>query len=324
MAFDNRNFFDENSERISLIVPAKLNIYLQAGKAREDGYHDLTTVYQAIALHDELRIMLPEPRTGLTMTVSGEGSDTIPTDGRNLVIKAAQVLASHAGIKPVACFELIKSIPSEAGLGGGSADAAAALVGCNILWKLGLHEEDLAAIGAQIGEDVPFLIKGMMAIGVGHKQPLVAVAAGAHMWHWVLGILEAGLLTKDVFRKFDEFCKYANADDLDLAYEDRHMKCLHVGWGSTSPDLLAGLLGNDLEAAASALLPQILSALDAGRAEALAGIITGSGSTCAFLARDHEHAKSIASVLRTGGIFKSVMVTHGPVEGVRIIAQPAA
>lgn len=319
MAFDNKDFLDTNSECISLMVPAKLNIYLQAGKAREDGYHDLTTVYQAIALYDKLTIMLPKPRTGLTITIRGEGSDTIPTDGRNLVIKAAQVLASKAGIEPVACFELIKSIPSEAGLGGGSADAAATLVGCNILWKLGLHQNDLAAIGAQIGEDVPFLIKGMMAIGVGHKQPLVGVAAGAHMWHWVLGILEAGLLTKDVFRKFEEL-KYDNADE--LAYEDRHVRCLQVGWGSISPDLLAGLLSNDLEAAASALLPQILSALDVGRDEgALAGIMTGSGSTCAFLARDHEHAESLASVLHTAGIFRSVMVTNGPVEGVRIMTQ---
>lgn len=86
--------------------------------------------------------------------------------------------------------------------------------------------------------------------------------------------------------------------------------------------LLAGLLSNDLEAAASALLPQILSALDAGRVEgALAEIMTGSGSTCAFLARDHEHAESLASVLHTAGIFRSVMVTNGPVEGVRIMAQ---
>jgi 4-diphosphocytidyl-2C-methyl-D-erythritol kinase len=111
----------------------------------------------------------------------------------------------------------------------------------------------------------------------------------------------------------------------ELAYEDRHIRCLQVGWGSTSPDLLAGLLSNDLEAAASALLPQILSALSAGRVEdALAGIMTGSGTTCAFLARDHGHAESLASVVRTGGIFRSVMVTNGPVEGVRVMAQSAA
>jgi 4-diphosphocytidyl-2-C-methyl-D-erythritol kinase len=320
MSFNSNACFAPNSEWICLRVPAKLNIYLQAGAAREDGYHDLTTVYQAIALYDELRIVLPEPRTGLTMSIVAEdGEDKIPTDERNLVIKAAQLLASQAGIEPAAHFELVKSIPSEAGLGGGSGDAAAALIGCNILWKLGLQQNDLMVIGTQIGEDVPFLIRGMMAIGIGHKQSLIDVATGRWKWHWVLGIPKSGLLTKQVFDKFDAL-KHDNVDEME--YKERHARCLKTEWGTRPPELLAGLLSNDLEQAAAVLLPQIRSALDAGRfGGALAGVMTGSGSTCAFLARDYEHARVLAPALYATSIFRSIITTTGPVGGVEVVGQ---
>lgn len=142
---------------ITLQIPAKLNLYLHAGALRKDGYHDITMVYQAISLYDTMTISPSQDPQEFTLTVSGMDTDHIPADARNLVIKAAKRLADFAGISGQALhFNLVKSIPTEAGLGGGSADAAAALVGCNHIWKTELNDEQLMEIGAQIGEDVPF------------------------------------------------------------------------------------------------------------------------------------------------------------------------
>ncbi|KAF2814394.1 4-diphosphocytidyl-2C-methyl-D-erythritol kinase [Mytilinidion resinicola] len=256
-------------ECVILRAPAKLNIYLQAGQSREDGYHDI-------------------------MTRLGE----------------------HVGIKPNQHFELIKAIPTEAGLGGGSADAAAAIVGCNTQWQLGLGEDDLAAIGAQVGEDAPFFIKGMMAVGIGHRQPLQELKASTWTWHWVLGMPKASLATKHVFAQFD-----ALADGCfdEVQYKEKHATCLQIPWASAPPHELAGLLRNDLEPAAAVLLPEIRSAIDAGQEKgALASIMTGSGSTCAFLARDEDHGGSLAVALRETGLFRKVITTTGPVSGIEL------
>jgi 4-diphosphocytidyl-2-C-methyl-D-erythritol kinase len=257
MTFDNKTpSFTPPLEWISLRVPAKLNIYLQAGVLREDGYHDLTTVYQAIDLYDELKVILAQPGAGLTMTVSGsEGEgNKIPIDSQNLVIKAAGVLASKFKLEPALQFELVKRIPTEAGLGGGSADAAAALVACNAIWALGLTDEGLSARGALVGEDVPFFIKGMMAIGVGHKQPLICLPTNTWTWYWVVGIHKVGLSTKDVFAAFDKLIS-SNRDEQQQEYQRRRLRCLEIPWSTTPPALLANYLSNDLEQAAIMLLP---------------------------------------------------------------------
>ncbi|KAF2258916.1 4-diphosphocytidyl-2C-methyl-D-erythritol kinase [Lojkania enalia] len=304
-------------ESITLRIPSKINIYLQAGLAREDGYHDITTVYQAISLYDELRITLGKPRSGLSITVSGEDTEKIPTDSRNLAVKAAMLLASRTGIQPNLRFHLSKFIPTEAGLSGGSADAAAALLGCSLLWKLGLDESCLREIGAEIGEDVPFFIGGSMAIGTGHKKPLLFLTARMGAWYWVLGIPRAGLPTKDVFIKFDEI---TNGEFDSEEYKRRHEKCLQTAWGTMLPALVAKFLSNDLESAATTLLPDIKLALEVGRRrDALASVMTGSGSTCAFLASDSEHTAKLVFALQKTNIFRRIIVANGPVAGVHVI-----
>lgn len=308
----------QQSGTITLKVPAKLNLHLQAGLLRKDGYHDITTAYQAISLYDTLKISQSEAPRGLTMTVIGVDCDRIPTDSRNLVIRAAQLLSSYVGIKPHLHFELVKSIPTEAGLGGGSADAAAALVGCSILWKAGVGEDDLMAIGAHVGEDVPFFIRGMVAIGTGHKQPLVGLKTGKYTWYWVLGILPVGLLTKEVFEKFEEL--FPSRRFNEATYRSRHERCMQTGWGSTPPQLLIAALVNDLEEASTELLPDVRVALQAGKtAGALASLMAGSGSTCAFLAKDKAHARSLAMKLQEEDVFSEVTLAVGPVEGVRVL-----
>lgn len=301
---------------LSLRVPAKLNPQIRAGPLRQDGYHDITLVYQAISLYDVLTIS--HDSSGPAIRVTGMDSGRVPSDSRNLVVKAAILLGNHANIEPRLHFDLVKSIPSEAGLGGGSADAAAALVGCRLWWKLDLTDDDLMALGAQLGEDVPFFVHGMMAIGLGHKQPLIKLAPSGHKWHWVLGIPFRGLATKDVFQMYDRVSAGSVSQEKD--YLLRQKGCLDTPWESGSPQELLPALVNDLELPSTRLLPDIATALQAGRsAGALASIMTGSGSTCAFLAENESHAACLMEQLQRENIFIRVVVAFGPVEGVSVL-----
>ncbi|KAE8316457.1 4-diphosphocytidyl-2-C-methyl-D-erythritol kinase [Aspergillus transmontanensis] len=280
---------------ITLQIPAKLNLYLHAGALRQDGYHDITMVYQAISLYDTMTISPSQDPQEFTMTVSGMDSDRIPADARNLVIKAAKRLADFSGISHQALhFDLVKSIPTEAGLGGGSADAAAALVGCNHIWKTGLDNEQLMDIGAHIGEDVPFFIRGLVGIGTGYHQPVIPVdvdTESMRTWHWVLGIMPRGLSTKLVFERSDNT-------------PFRH---------------LTPYLNNNLQEAAEELDPDIGVALRMGReVGAIVSLMAGSGTTCLFLAGDEEHAERLAGELSDRNIFRKVVRAVGPVEGVRL------
>ncbi|CAI7665485.1 unnamed protein product [Penicillium glandicola] len=299
------------------LFPAKVNPQLRVGPLREDQYHDITLVYQAISLYDTLHIS--HNPAGPTITVTGTESERIPTDSRNLVLRAAQALGDHAGVEPQVNFDLIKAIPTQAGLGGGSADAAAALVGCNILWGLNLCDDDLMALGAKLGEDVPFFIKGMMALGLGHKKPLVSLQTGKYTWNWVLGVPAAGLSTKSVFERYDHIL--ATSPSAEKIYLENRQNCMEVPWESCPEDLLSALV-NDLEGPSTELLPDIEIALRAGKAAgAVASLMSGSGSTCAFLARDETHARSLMMELQKETVFKEVLMASGPVEGVCVLRE---
>ncbi|OQE23140.1 hypothetical protein PENSTE_c009G05982 [Penicillium steckii] len=301
---------------ITLQVPAKINPQIRVGPLQQDGYHDITLAYQAISIYDTLKIR--HNPNGPTIQVNGMDSDRVPSTEQNLVVKAAKILAAGAKIEPLLHFKLFKCIPSEAGLGGGSADAAAALVGCNILWNLKRSDEDLMQLGAHLGEDVPFFIKGMMAIGLGHKQPLIQLQTSNYTWNWVLGVPHRGLSTKAVFNKYDEILAQSNISD--EKHRMRRKDCIDTYWGTTDPEGLALKLVNDLELPSAQLLPDIGIALQAGkRAGALRSLMCGSGSTCAFLARDEMHANALMSELKKCDVFREVQVATGPVEGVKVI-----
>ncbi|KAL2839818.1 4-diphosphocytidyl-2-C-methyl-D-erythritol kinase [Aspergillus pseudoustus] len=315
-------------EPISLKVSAKVNLCLHAGQLGDDGYHDITMVYQAVSLYDTLTISFPqEAPQGLTMTVTGMDSDRIPSDERNLVIQAARLLANHCGIAdPHLRFDLIKAIPTEAGLGGGSADAAAALVGCDMLWKTGLSKDQLMAVGAQVGEDVPFFIWGLVAINIGHQRPLLLMEVGPQSigtWHWVLGILPTGLSTRDVFARFSQVIPGRNSCSTELAQAARCQeteieKCLQTDWVHVPPQTLVSQLVNNLEEPAMELMPEIRTALQEGEAAgAVASVMAGSGSTCLYLASNEDHAKSLAVALGDRKLFREIVTAHGPVEAIQ-------
>jgi 4-diphosphocytidyl-2-C-methyl-D-erythritol kinase len=291
-------------------VPAKINLYLGVGPLRADGYHELTTVYQAVSLYDEVTARRGDQ---LTLTMEGEGAGTLALDSTNLVLRAAQALAAHTGVPAHARLHLRKQIPLAAGLAGGSADAAATLVACDALWGTGLGRDELAQIAATVGSDVPFLVLGGTALGTGRGETVSPVLARPSSWHWVLATADGGLSTPEVYAELDQLRAggaapppLGSADDLLAALRQR------------SPAVLGPVLGNDLQAAALALRPGLTATLAAGqKAGALAGLVCGSGPSCAFLAQNAGHAAGIADELNRSGTCRAALPVVGPVPGAR-------
>jgi 4-diphosphocytidyl-2-C-methyl-D-erythritol kinase len=293
-------------------VPAKINLHLGVGPLRADGYHELNTVYHAISLFDELRV---SPGDTLTLTMEGEAAGELALDETNLVIRAARALAAHARIPAHARLHLRKTIPLAGGLAGGSADAAAALLACDLLWGTGLSRDELAVIGAQLGSDIPFLLHGGTALGTGHGEAISPILARPTTWHWVLAIADGGLATPDVYRELDRLRERSWApaglespDDLMTALRQRN------------PEVLGAALGNDLQPAALALRPELADVLKAGYdAGAVTGIVSGSGPTCVFLATDAGHAERVAAGLNAAGACREARTARGPMPGARVI-----
>jgi 4-diphosphocytidyl-2-C-methyl-D-erythritol kinase len=292
-------------------VPAKINLYLQVGPLRSDGFHELTTIYHAISLYDELTA---RPGDTLTLTMEGEGTGELPLDGSNLVLRAAKALAEYTGQPAHARLHLRKQIPVAAGLAGGSADAAGALVACDALWNTNLGREELSHLAAAIGSDVPFLVLGGTALGTGRGERLSPVLAPSHSWHWVLAIADDGLPTPAVYAELDRLRQHSAA-----LVEAGSPDALLAALRQRDPDVLATVLANDLQAAALALRPGLAGTLSAGLdAGALAGLVSGSGPTCVFLAADARHAAVLASSLESAGVCREVRAAAGPVPGARV------
>ncbi|MFI5608681.1 4-(cytidine 5'-diphospho)-2-C-methyl-D-erythritol kinase [Amycolatopsis sp. NPDC051903] len=299
---------------VTVRVPAKVNLHLAIGDLREDGYHDLVTVFQALSLTDEVTVAATE-EPGLE--VYGEGEGSVPTDATNLAWRAAQELSSYAGRQegtdPKVRIVLRKGIPVAGGMAGGSADAAATLVGLASLWKLDVTRDELAAIAGKLGSDVPFALYGGTALGTGRGEQLVPVLS-RHTFHWVLAFDTEGLSTPKVFGELDRL--RADGNPPRIGSHTPVVEALASG----DPRQLALLLGNDLQAAAVSLRPGLRRTLRAGvNAGALAGCVSGSGPTCAFLCADAQTAVEVAAELSGAGVCRTVRVAHGPVPGARVV-----
>jgi 4-diphosphocytidyl-2-C-methyl-D-erythritol kinase len=300
-------------------APAKVNVHLAVGPLRPDGFHELRTVYLAISLFDTVSV---RPGDGLALAVTGEGTgaargaDLVPTDRRNLVWRAAELLATSAGVSADATIEIAKSIPAAAGLAGGSADAAAALVALDALWGTRAGREDLVALAARLGSDVPFSLLGGVALGTGRGEQLTPVLSRTR-WHWVLGIAGEGLSTPAVYGELDRLRAAGRVPDgQELAAAEPVVAALRSG----PPDALAAALGNDLQAPALALRPELARALRAAdEAGAAAALVSGSGPTVAALAQDEQDAVWITAELAGAGVFRTVRAVYGPVPGARLV-----
>jgi 4-diphosphocytidyl-2-C-methyl-D-erythritol kinase len=295
-------------------APAKVNAQLAVGPLRPDGFHELRTVYLAVSLFDTVTVA---PGEGLAVTVTGLDADVVPTDSRNLVWKAADLLAAHAGVRADARIEVAKSIPAAAGLAGGSADAAAALVALDALWDTRAARADLDRLAAQLGSDVPFSLLGGVALGVGRGEQLSPVLARRPS-HWVLGIAGVGLSTPAVYAELDRLRAAGTVPSgQPLASADPVIAALR----NEPPSALAGVLANDLQAPALALRPELGRALRAATAAgALTALVSGSGPTVAALVEDEQAAIRLAAELAGAGVFRTVRAVHGPVPGARLVA----
>ncbi|MDP5185284.1 4-(cytidine 5'-diphospho)-2-C-methyl-D-erythritol kinase [Blastococcus sp. BMG 814] len=298
-------------------APAKVNVHLGVGPLREDGFHALHTVYLAVSLHDTV---MARPGEGLSLRMSGEGADgpgLVPADRTNLVWRAAELLAEHAGVRADADLEVAKSIPVAAGLAGGSADAAATLVALDALWDTRAGREDLLELAAQLGSDVPFSLVGGVALGTGRGEQVSPVLA-AGRWHWVLGIAGEGLSTPAVYGELDRMRADGRVPDVTGPTPAEPVLAA-LRTGSTTE--LAAALANDLQPAALALRPDLRRALRAAEdAGARAALVSGSGPTVAALAADEESAVRLAAELAGAGVFRTVRAVSGPVPGARPVS----
>lgn len=299
--------------RVHVRAPGKINAFFAVGDVQPDGYHDVASVYQAVALYEDVWAEVGE---GYTVEVSGTVDVAgVPLDDRNLAVRAARLVARAVGWEGGIRLEIHKGVPVAGGMGGGSADAAASLVAVNELLGGGLSAAELHALGAELGADVPFALRGGTAVGTGRGDEL-APALVRGRFDWVLVTRTDGLSTPEVYRELDVLRAEPDIRPRTAApaVDPRVLAALRAGDAAA----LAEAIVNDLQPAAIRLLPA-LSAVLAGGAEAgaLAGIVSGSGPTVAFLAAPGA-GDDLARALRGAG--HTAVATHGPVPGARVIA----
>jgi 4-diphosphocytidyl-2-C-methyl-D-erythritol kinase len=296
-------------------APGKINVFLKVGALLEDGYHDVATAYQAVSLSEDVRA-----RAADDFSVSFAGSidsSGLAVDGTNLAIKAATLLARKAGYRKGVHLEIEKNVPIAGGMGGGSADAAATLLACDTLWGTDLTREELLELATQLGSDVPFAFTGGTAIGTGRGDQLSpALAKGT--FQWVLAFADFGMSTPEVYSELDKHRDRHSQDIFPAVMQPQVdaevLQALRAG----DPHMLAEVLHNDLQAPALHLQPKLAKVIELGEENgALAGMVSGSGPTIAFLAADLDSALELQIALSAARL--TVVRATGPVHGARII-----
>ncbi|CAB4972286.1 unannotated protein [freshwater metagenome] len=294
-------------------VPGKVNLQLSVGPLGSDGFHEVTTVFQAISLFDDVTISEGVSKAGVTISVTGQTAHGVPADASNLAIRAANLMIKEYEIPADLEIKLKKEIPVAGGMAGGSADAAGVIVGLDSFYELGLSRDEMEKIASQIGSDVPFSISGGVAIGTGRGDQITpALAKGSYTW--VLALSNQGLSTPAVYQECDRL-----REGLSIAspqVSEVLMQALRAG----DAKALGKALSNDLQAAACSLRPALRLVLDVGiDYGALGGIVSGSGPTVAFLVSDEEHAMDLTVALSASGVVSSIARAVGPAHGARII-----
>jgi 4-diphosphocytidyl-2-C-methyl-D-erythritol kinase len=302
---------------VTVRVPAKINLQLAVGPLRPDGYHGLVTVFHAIGLFDMVTVAAAEADS---VSVTGEGAGQVPADGENLALRAVRALRAVAPAQagPGVAVTINKRIPVAAGLAGGSADAAAALVACNELWRAGRPVRELCEVAAGVGSDVAFALLGGTAVGRGRGERLTPALMPAARYHWVLAFADGILSTPEVYGTLDRLraADSGAGEPGEPELSTELMAALRAG----DVERLGRSLSNDLQAPAISLFPSLRKTLEAGREfGALGALVSGSGPTCFFLARDARHATDLAVALSGAGVCRTVTRASGPVPGATVI-----
>jgi 4-diphosphocytidyl-2-C-methyl-D-erythritol kinase len=283
---------------VEVLAPAKLNLFLEVLARRPDGYHEIESLMVTVDLYD-------------TLTVSDLDSEAIvlacddpalPTGSENLVVKAAESLRAATGCPRGARITLSKVIPTQAGLAGGSSDAAATLVALNRVWNLGMPAASLDAVAGEVGSDVAFFLHGPSAICRGRGEQVEAMALGQPL-RFVLVVPKVGLSTADVYR------------NLRPPETPRPIGPVLDALAHGGPAVLGRSLFNRLQPVAETLKPELIRVRDAlaNLDPPLEGsLMSGSGSAYFGLCRDSAAADRAADVLKPLGLGWVRVVTCGP------------
>ena len=277
--------------QIEMFAYAKINLALAITGLRPDGYHELESVMQSIGIYDRVRVTLTN--SGI-QCLCGEWSGP-----KNLAYQAAEAFLKGIGSNQGVRIEIEKNIPVQAGLGGGSADAAATLQALNILYKELYTQEQLKSLAAKLGADVAFCLQGGTQWATGVGEELISLPASPKM-NLVLIKPQQGVNTAEAYRTFDQKGTFSHLD-----YAAWH-RALETG----KIESLAPLLYNDLEPASMTLLPEIAWVKDELMKQegCMGALMSGSGSSVFGITQTCEHAQSIASEWRQRQY--SVWVTH--------------
>ena len=271
------------NERVRRRARAKLNVFLRVLALRDDGYHDLESLVVPLSLSDDVAVSRAD-RLHVDVAPAPDLAGEVPSGGLNLALVAALALAEACEGSGGAEIRIEKRIPVAGGLGGGSADAAATILALNELWGCGLTRDELVAIGARIGSDVPATLAPGPVLMSGRGDVLTDLELPT-LW-WVIVPMPFGVRSPDAYRWWDEGERRSGPDPAELLDAAR----------AGDPGRLGPLLFNDLEApvfAQHADLERTRDAvIDAG---ALGALMSGSGSSLAALARDETHARELAT-----------------------------
>ncbi|GAA3068330.1 MULTISPECIES: 4-(cytidine 5'-diphospho)-2-C-methyl-D-erythritol kinase [Actinomycetes] len=318
---------------VTAVAPGKVNMSLRVGPPRADGYHEVATLYLAVGLTEEVTaapredeaitvslsersafsdVQLQDPDTGETVTAA------IPVDESNLAHRAAALLRERLGHRRGVDLTITKNVPVAGGMGGGSADAAAALVACSALWEAGLSKEQLAEIGSALGADVPFAILGGAAVGQGVGDELSPLLTRGDL-HLVIVPSNTGLSTPEVYRRLDAMREEAGVQAEEPALDPDLVRAVCTA----DAELVAALMANDLQAPAVSMVGSLEDMMDVGLVEgALQGMVSGSGPSVLFLARDAEAAGQLATRLEERTSVWAIPVS-GPAPGAHLLTHRA-
>ena len=286
----------------SLLAPAKINLYLEIIGARPDGYHELAMVLQSIDLADRIDL---RPIGTDTIRVRCDHPQ-VPPDKNNLAYRAADLLAQqfpdalarYGGIE----IAIHKQIPVAAGLAGGSANAAAVLVGIDLLWELGLTQSELQELGATLGSDVPFCIAGGTALATGRGDKLSPLPDLGGLWAVLAKYRNLSISTAWAYQTYrQQFgSTYCAPDDLECRRERLHSGQMVGAIAQKDRSKIGQLLHNDLEKVALPVYPQVLQLRSAFESASVLGtMMSGSGPTVFALAESREEALEVEAKVRS-------------------------
>ena len=305
------------TERVHVRAPGKVNVFFQVGAPGADGYHEVASAYQAVSLYEDVWATHDD---GVTIEVTGSvGLADMPLDDSNLAVRAARLLAAETGYDGGVHLHVHKTVPVAGGMGGGSADAAAALVACDALWGTGLSTGELLRLGAELGADVPFALMGGTAVGTGRGDQLSPALARGR-FDWVLVVSEEGMSTPVVYAELDEYRAGAAPHIPPTPVRPAVLPAVLQAIRQGDARMLAAASDNDLTPAVLRLRPSLDDLIDLGlREEAMTALVSGSGPTVAFLAEGEQSALELQVALSAAGY--EALHVHGPVPGARVLPE---